>query len=148
MKQHVVPATAMVVSLVSFVGLAACSAPVRDAGSVAHVRLDESSTADQLSDQRQGVLLFDDTMGTAQIARLSQPAEIRGVDVVDGYRAGDVAYWAAESTVVIFTADGSALPRGGLTLIGSVTDGLDELRGCARDCPVRLDTETGAGDGT
>jgi hypothetical protein len=116
MKQHVVPATAMVVSLVSFVGLAACSAPVRDAGSVAHVRLDESSTADQLSDQRQGVLLFDDTMGTAQIARLSQPAEIRGVDVVDGYRAGDVAYWAAGSSVLIFTVDGSAVPRGeGLT---------------------------------
>jgi hypothetical protein len=143
MKQLVVLAAATVLSLA---GLVACSTPVRETEKwVAHVRLDESSAAAQLTDEHGGVLLFDDNMGTAHVARLSEPVEARGADVVDGYRAGDVAYWAAGSSVVIFTADGSALPRGGLTLIGSVTDGLDELTGCARDCPVRLDTETGAG---
>ena len=124
------------------VGLAASTAVAADVrpgeppGRVlAEVEL-RPAVAAQLADRSGDVLVLADRLGTAQTARLHGPVAVGPADLAGGYRAGDVAYWAPEQLLVVFTTDGSALPDGGLTLVGRVSHGLDALAGCARDCAV------------
>ena len=83
-------------------------------------------------------LTFNDHMGAAQVAQLPTALEIEDAEPVTGYRAGDVAYWAPEQSIVIFLTDGPDLAAEGLVLMGHVSVGLDDLAGCARNCAVRL----------
>lgn len=105
----------------------------------AQLQLNDSSAAEQFAEQLPRYLVFDDRMGTAQVAYLSEPLEGLATDTVSDYRAGDVAYWATEQTIVVFVTDGAGIPADDLFLIGHISAGLDDLAGCNRNCPVRLD---------
>lgn len=118
---------------------AAASLPASESTSLAaEVDLNDSPVAVQLAERLPATLLFDDRMGTAQVADVNGPEGVDGGEPMTEHRAGDVAYWATEQRVVIFLTDGGAVGADGLTLIGHVTAGLDHLIGCARDCAVDL----------
>jgi hypothetical protein len=102
------------------------------------VALGDSATADQLALQLPAAITFSDRMGAAVIGRLPAALSVRGAVRVEAYRAGDVAYVASEQSVVVFLTDGSAVPDGGLILLGHVTSGMDDLARCVRDCAVEL----------
>lgn len=108
------------------------------------IQLNQSPAARQLAEQSPRSLLFNDRMGTAQVAYLSEPLTTAAVNTPSVYRAGDVAYWALEKSIVVFLAGGTDVPTGDLALIGRISVGLDDLAGCARNCPVLLDA---SGDG-
>ena len=83
---------------------------------------------------------LDDRMGTAQVAHLQAALDTAGAAPISSYRAGDIAYWPAEQSLIVFLADGSAVPSDGLVGVGRVTSGIDHLIGCARDCRLRAST--------
>jgi len=112
---------------------AAACAPSRALSPLAQLAVSQPAVAAQLGDR----LVFDDRMGTAQIARLASPMEVEGEPVSD-YTAGDVAYWPAGHSVVVFLSDGRAVPEGGIVLIGAVANGVEALSGCADDCVVTI----------
>ncbi|ACQ78676.1 hypothetical protein Bcav_0412 [Beutenbergia cavernae DSM 12333] len=102
--------------------------------------MEDDAVAAQLTEQLPSdhILSFDSRMGTAQVAALPQPLDVRG-DAMRSYRAGDVVYWSTEQALVIFLTDGFAVPDDGvLTRIGAVVDGMDQLVGCERDCRVHF----------
>jgi len=105
--------------------------------SVATVRLIDSAAAGQLAERTAGTLRVEPDTGTALVA--GRALDVATSTTVDSYRAGDVAYWAAGAEVVIFLADGSAVPPQGLIPLGQVSHGLDTLSSCASACLVRLD---------
>lgn len=117
-------------------GVAGC-APAdvsSDGAATVRVVLDESVAA-PVAAQLRGPIPFQDRMGTALVTQLDEPLDVDG-EKVDSYRAGDVAYSAADREVVVFLSDGSAVPAGGLTRLGEIADGLDGLMGCVSDCPL------------
>lgn len=114
----------------------------------AEIRLDNAAESTQLAQRLPRSILFTDAMGTAHVARLREPLDFRGGAPISGYRAGDVAYWAAEQSIIVFASDGAGVPEDGLVLIGHVSAGLDDLAGCNRDCLVLFDVAAhGADDG-
>lgn len=104
----------------------------------AQVGLTGAANAAVRSGELPAVLELDDRMGTALVARLAEPGSVSGPLLAGGYRAGDIAFRAAEQAVVVFLVDGAALPDDGLTYLGRVTEGLSGLAGCSHDCVVRL----------
>lgn len=87
-------------------------------------------------------LTFSDRMGTAQVARLPSAVQVPAGPPVVAYRTGDVVYWPAENSLIIFTTDGAGVAEGDLVQVGSVTEGLSGLSGCVRQCRVAILTET------
>jgi hypothetical protein len=81
---------------------------------------------------------FHDRMGTAVLAHLPAPLATDGAAQVAEYVAGDVAYVESEQSLVVFLSEGAAVPGHGLVHLGHVTDGLEDLAGCVRDCTTRL----------
>ena len=118
------------------------SPAVADAPPVAVVALDDSAAAAELAMQLPLVLTFTDRMGTAEFAQLPAPLDIDAAQM-SSYRAGDVAYFESEQSIVVFLSDGTAVPDGGLVLVGHVTSGLDVVAGCARDCAIQFVTTPG-----
>ena len=104
----------------------------------ASVALDDSATAAQIAALLPLTVTFHDRMGTAALAQLPTPLPADHAAPMNEYRAGDVAYVTAEQSIVVFLTDGSAVPDHGLTLLGHLTTGLDELVDCGRDCTVEL----------
>ncbi|MCO5954463.1 cyclophilin-like fold protein [Microbacterium yannicii] len=103
-----------------------------------HIAVDDAGTAGQFGSRLPLALTFHDRMGTAVFARLSEPLAVDQRTPAGEYRAGDVAYVASEQSIVVFLSDGSAVPAQGLVLVGHTTNGLDDLAGCVRDCPIDL----------
>jgi hypothetical protein len=103
-----------------------------------HIAADAAGTAGQFGSRLPLAVTFHDQMGTAVFARLPEPLAVDQRAAAGEYRAGDVAYVASEQSIVVFLADGSAVPDQGLVLLGHVTDGLDDLADCARDCGIDL----------
>jgi hypothetical protein len=99
----------------------------------------DSAVASELAGQLPLDVTFDDRMGTAAFAQLHTSLSVGAAAHQSSYRAGDVGYVASEQALVVFLADGSATPAGGLILVGHVTSGLEELAGCIRNCPVRIE---------
>ncbi|TYL54175.1 cyclophilin-like fold protein [Agromyces mariniharenae] len=90
-------------------------------------------------EQRLSVALeLDDRMGAAQVAQLPAALETATATPVTSYRVGDVAYWPAGQSLIVFLFDGAAEPSDGLVGIGRVTSGIERLADCVRDCPLRL----------
>lgn len=112
---------------------AAACAPAAADRPRAQLAILQPAVAAQLSHR----LAFDDRMGGAQIARLTAPIDVEGETAFD-YTSGDVAYWRAGRSVIVFLADGRAVPEGGIVIIGSVARGMDELTGCAADCVASI----------
>lgn len=112
---------------------------------VATVLVTDAAVAGQLHDRLPGTLELDDRMGTVQVTALRGRLEPAGSPVARDYRAGDVAYRAESSSVVVFLTDGRAASGAGLTRIGHVDSGLEHLAGCARDCRVRLHAHEAGG---
>ncbi|KJL44151.1 cyclophilin-like fold protein [Microbacterium trichothecenolyticum] len=112
----------------------ASTAPIPQAS----IALDDSATASQLAPLLPVNVTFHDRMGTAVFAQLPAPLSTDHATPMNDYRAGDVAYVTAEQSIVVFLTDGTAVPDHGLTLLGHLTAGLDELVDCARDCAVEL----------
>jgi hypothetical protein len=104
----------------------------------ASLSLDDSTAAAQLASHLPRTLTFDDRMGTAVFAELPTALASEDADATSGYRAGDVAYVAADQSIVVFLTDGIALPDHGLVMVGHVTSGLDDVAGCVRDCAIEL----------
>lgn len=120
-------------------GVAGC-APAdvsSDGAATVRVALDESVAA-PVAAQLRGPIPFEDRMGTALVTQLDEPLNIDG-EKGGSYRAGDVAYSAADREIVVFLSDGSAVPASGLTRLGEIGEGLDDLVGCASDCPIVFD---------
>lgn len=113
---------------------AAASAPITSTTVDPRIQIAETAVAAQLPDQ----LVFTDHMGTAQIAPLAAPLELQGPPASD-YRAGDVAYWEHDHSVIVFLSDGAAVPAGGLIIIGRVTQGMSDLISSSRDSFVQID---------
>jgi hypothetical protein len=110
------------------------------------IALNDSLTAVQLAPQLPLVVAFNDRMGAAEFATLPQPLAIGGAPQMSGYRTGDVAYLAAEQSLVVFLSDGTAVPETGLVLVGRMTSGLGDLAGCTRDCATHLVADIGIAD--
>ncbi|MFE6255337.1 cyclophilin-like fold protein [Agromyces sp. NPDC057865] len=126
---------APIVAALLLAGAPACSAiPDRPAPAVAVLDI----PATQLEERLPVDLELDDRMGTAQVAQLAAALDAAGAVPVDGYRAGDVAYSAAEQSLIVFLVDGTAEPSDGLVDVGRVTSGMDSLASCARACTLRL----------
>lgn len=124
-------------------GAAAC-APSPTTAAI-EVRLNDSVAAVELSRSLPSTMSFDNRMGTAQVARLAAPLSTRGAATAPSYRAGDVAYWAAEQSIVIFLHDGSGVPTSGLVLIGHTSGDLSRIGDCTRQCTL---SPTSRGDET
>jgi hypothetical protein len=118
-------------------GAAFAVAPGHTARTV-EVRLNDSMAASQLETQLPMTLQFDDHMGTAQVAQVADGLDIEGAHPASSYRAGDVAYWAPDQSLIVFLTDGSAVPTHGLVVVGRVTNDVGELGSCAHNCVVRL----------
>lgn len=93
-------------------------------------------------------LVFKDRMGGAQIAHLPTGISTDRTERSSSYKVGDVAYWAPEQSIVVFLSGGAGVPSQGLVNLGHVTDGLDDLSGCAHNCPVVLRQAEGRSTGT
>lgn len=104
----------------------------------ASVTLAESATAGQIVAQLPRTVTFHDRMGTAVFAQLATPLAVDGADPMNEYRAGDIAYVAAERNLVVFLSDGAAAPDHGLTLVGHLAAGLNQLADCPHGCTVEL----------
>ena len=104
----------------------------------AAVVLNDSASAAQIAARLPVTVTFHDRMGNAAFAQLPTPLSFDRATPMNDYRAGDVAYVAAERSIVVFLADGTAVPDHGLILLGHLSTGLDELVDCARDCAVEL----------
>ncbi len=100
--------------------------------------LNDSASAAQIAARLPVTVTFHDRMGTAAFAQLPTPLSFDRATPMNDYRAGDAAYVAAERSIVVFLADGTAVPDHGLILLGHLSTGLDELVDCARDCAVEL----------
>jgi hypothetical protein len=105
--------------------------------------LNHSAAAAELAPQLPLVLTFTDRMGIAEVAQLPEPLDIDGAARISSYRVGDVAYLAAEQSIVVFLSDGAAVPDGELVLVGHLESGLDVAAGCVRECAVQLATTAG-----
>lgn len=112
----------------------------------AGVAVDSSPSAAHFGARLPLTLTFHDRMGTAVFADLSRPIDTTRAPSMDEYRAGDVAYVAAEQRIVVFLTNGSAVPDHGLTLLGRLERGLDELIGCREDCLVELSVASTSSD--
>ncbi|MGW9185333.1 cyclophilin-like fold protein [Agromyces sp. NPDC055661] len=127
---------APIVAALLLAGAPACSAipdrPAPEAVAVLNI------PATQLEERLPVDLELDDRMGTAQVAKLAAALDTAGAVPVDDYRAGDVAYSAAEQSLVVFLVDGIAEPSDGLVDVGRVMSGMDGLSSCARACTLRL----------
>ena len=77
-------------------------------------------------------------MGTAVFAQLATPLAVDAADPMSEYRAGDIAYFAAERSLVVFLSGGAAVPDPGLTLVGHLAAGLDQLADCPHGCTIAL----------
>lgn len=129
--------------LVMLMASAAVFASPTDSTIRARVQLNDSLAAEQFATQLPRSLLFDDRMGTGQVAYLSEPLEAAAHEPVDDHRAGDVVYWASGQSIVVFLTDGADVPADDLALIGHVAVGLQYLAGCNRNCPVLLENSRG-----
>lgn len=125
--------------VVLFLAIAAATAGPADTPVHPQIKLNDSTQAAQLAQRVPHSLVFNDVMGTAQVARLAEPLGPSDGDPITHYRAGDVAYWTAEESIIVFLTDGAAVPHDGFSLIGHISDDLDHLAGCNRDCPALLD---------
>lgn len=125
--------------------LAGCSHTSTSALTDAEIRLNSSAAAAQLGEQLPMPLVFEDRMGGAQIARLPTGIVPDRTARPASYKAGDVAYWAPEQSIVVFLSGGTGVPADGLVLLGHITDGLDDLYGCGRNCAVVLRQSVGQG---
>ena len=138
LRAHRFVATALLLA-----GTAACSpGPMGDAAN-AEIWLNSSEPAVQLREHLPISLLFNDRMGTGEIAQLSAEILVDGADPVSSYRVGDVAYWAPGESIVVFLSDGDSLAEEGLVLVGHVTSGLNDLASCTRNCAVNLHESMG-----
>jgi len=104
----------------------------------ASVSIDDSLAAAQLAARLPLTVKFHDRMGTAVFAQLPMPLAPDDATPMNDYRAGDIAYVTSEQSIVVFLTDGSAVPDGGLVLLGHVERGLDDLASCRQDCAVEL----------
>lgn len=104
----------------------------------ASVTLAESATAGQIAAQLPLTVTFHDRMGTAVFAQLATPLAVDAADPMSEYRAGDIAYFAAERSLVVFLSGGAAVPDPGLTLVGHLAAGLDQLADCPHGCTIAL----------
>lgn len=125
-------------AMLLLVSIPACSQPSGEPLPEAAIRLNDSMAAVQLEHRLPLSMTFDDRMGVAQVAKLPNPLEVESVESPTEYRAGDMAYWVAEQSIVVFLSDGHDLAADGLVLVGHVTVGLAELAGCTHDCRVSL----------
>jgi hypothetical protein len=98
----------------------------------------DSVAAAQFEDRLPVTLMFNDRMGTAMVGRVETPLPLDGADHLSEYTVGEVGYWAAEQSIVVFLHSGSAVPLEGIVSLGHVTAGFATLAGCARDCAVRV----------
>ena len=121
--------------LLAVLSVACTQVPTSDEAD-AEIWLKDSNTAIQLGNRLPMLLIFTDRMGTAQIARLPEAMPVGRDDRVGGYRAGDVAYWAREQSIIVFQSGGGA-PSEDLVLVGHITAGLDDLASCTI-CTVNL----------
>lgn len=137
----VMPLRYLVAPLAVLMLLAGATAFAGPSDSAVHsqITVNDSAAAVQLAQGLPRSLLFSDRMGTAQVANLSEPLQGRAGHTISSYRAGDVAYWHREQSIIVFLTDGAGVPADGLSLIGHISDGLDELAGCHRNCLVILD---------
>jgi hypothetical protein len=133
--QHVVNSVVAAVLLLTTPTLAPAGAAPPPQASIA---LNDSASAVQIAARLPITVAFHDRMGTAVLAQLPAPLTTDRDTPMNRYRAGDVAYITAEQSIVVFLTDGTAVPEGGLTLLGHLTNGLDDLAGCVRDCAVEL----------
>lgn len=88
------------------------------------------------------VLSFADRMGTAQLALLESPLDSAGAIATTVYRAGDVGYWEPAQTLIVFLTDTGSAPDGDVFVLGHITQGLEELTNCKRDCQVKLSIDS------
>ena len=126
------------VAAVLLVSAPACSHLQRGTIPEAEIQVDDSATAIQLERSLPVAVSFDDRMGAAQVARLPTALDVENAESTRGYRAGDVAYWAPEGSIVVFLSDSPDVSSEGLVLVGHVSTGMDDLAGCSRNCAVRL----------
>lgn len=120
------------------VGLPSCSVVPDGAARVVEIRLSDFPAAAQIAHSLPLDLRFDDRMGSAQVAHLPVPLETGIPEPVAGYRAGDVAYWVPEQSIIVFLSDGHAVPADGLVRVGHISAGMNDLADCAQSCEVRL----------
>lgn len=126
----------IVAALVLTAGAAACTpAPVTH---TVDFRLNDTVTAVELSERLPLAASFENRMGTAEIARLTTPLATQGTETASSYRAGDIAYWAAEQSLVVFLSDGTSVPSSGLVLIGHIESGHSRVNDCAQHCTLRI----------
>lgn len=129
--------TTVLAALLLTAGAAACS-PDSSTVSVA-VQTTDTAAGPHFSRQLPREATFENRMGTAEVARLAAPLNVAGSESISHYRAGDVAYWAAERSIVIFFTDGATAPRTGLVMVGHVdNDDLSRLSGSVQRRSVRL----------
>lgn len=109
------------------------------------IELNGSPAAAQLRAHLPSTLLFDDRMGAAGVAFVSTPLDVDGAGMLTQYRPGDVAYWAAGQSLVVFLNDGEIASVDGLIMVGRISDGMADLADCNQNCPIRLTAHNGAG---
>lgn len=126
-------------ALLLLVSAPACSHVANAAAPETGIQLNGSAPALQLEQDLPLGLVFNDHMGVALVAELPSALDTENAGTVDGYRAGDVAYWAPEHSIIVFLSDGTEVPREGLVMVGHVAVGLNRLADCVQNCPVRLD---------
>lgn len=130
-------ASAFLAALAMILLTAAC-AVTTPATAPARISL-QAADAGDLASGLPTVLSFSDRMGTAVIASLDTPLDVTDAATPAEFRAGDVVYWEPLQSIIVFLHDGQVAPTG-THLIGHVDEGLGELAGCLRDCPVSFES--------
>ena len=102
------------------------------------IEMSEAPVATTLAAGLPETLVFSDRMGAAAVAFVPGPVEVDGHAPLTRYKAGDVAYRAAEQSLFVFLSDGTADPGDGLIPIGRTADGVAGLSGCSKDCSIRV----------
>ena len=108
------------------------------------IQTNDSETAAQLDGRLPPDLHFENRMGTAEVARLPYQLKVGDAGAVTSYRTGDVAYWEAEQSLVVFLSDGAGVPKNGVVMLGRVASNLKTFAECVSDCAIRLTTKDNA----
>lgn len=134
LRPIVTTAAAVLIAL----GVTACAGSVERVP-VAEVRLHGSVVLSEVRPSLPMTVMFNNRMGAAEVAYLPEPLRLEEGSVVHSFEAGDVAYWPAEQSIVIFLRAGSgAVSDERLLHIGHLTAGFADVADCAQNCAVTL----------
>lgn len=127
------------------VGAPGCTAD-RAQVPTAEISAADAHIATELSRHLPATVTVEDRMGAAGFARLPEPLELgTGARLLE-HQPGDVAYWPAGQSIIVFHHTGGGAPDGEeLIAVGTVSAGYAALADCVSDCPIRL-TVAGADD--